>query len=169
VIDGGDGIPREGRLLGIDYGSVRLGLAVSDPSQRIASPYENYTRRSPTRDAKYLVDVVREERIVGVIVGLPLHLDGQESPKSKETRQFTAWLAKQLVLPMSFFDERFTSVEAARYLSASGLSRQKRKQRLDMLAAQLLLTGYLESDRSRSERDFGGLDDADVRQIDPSD
>lgn len=158
MTDEDDGIPRAGRLLGIDFGTVRLGLAVTDPSQQFASPYENYTRRTQVLDAKYLQQVVREERIVGLVLGLPLHLDGRESDKSRETREFAKWLVSTVSLPLVFFDERFTSTEAARQLAQSGLSRQKRKQRLDMLAAQLLLAGYLESTRCDANRDFGSID-----------
>lgn len=139
---------REGRVLAIDYGHVRLGLAISDPSQTLASPYENYTRRSPQKDASYLRQVVTEERVALIVVGLPVHLSGRESQKSFESREFADWVREQAGVPVVLFDERFTTHEAEQHLLAAGLTKQKRKARLDMLAAQSLLKAYLDSDRS---------------------
>jgi putative Holliday junction resolvase len=146
-----------GRIAAIDYGTVRLGIAVSDPGQSIASPYENYTRRDPQQDARHLKQMVAEEGIVGFVVGLPLHLDGRESQKSEESRQFGKWLADQTGIPVDFHDERFTSLEAEERMLAADMSRQKRKKRRDMLAAQLLLTAYLESDRDADSQSPGSL------------
>jgi putative Holliday junction resolvase len=146
-----------GRIAAIDYGTVRLGVAVSDPAQTIASPYENYTRRDPQQDARYLQRLVAEEGIVRFVVGLPVHLDGRESQKSKESRKFGKWLAGHTGLPVDFYDERFTSVEAEAQLLAANLSREKRKKRRDMLAAQLLLAAYLESDRETGDENLGSI------------
>ena len=79
------------------------------------------------------------------VVGLPIHLDGRESEKSLEARQFGRWLAEATGVPVEFFDERFTSVEAEQVLLAADLTRKRRKKRMDMLAAQIMLSGYLES------------------------
>jgi putative holliday junction resolvase len=136
-----------GRVAGIDYGAVRIGVAVSNPERSIASPLENYTRRGPEQDAQRFRRLVEEERIALLVVGLPLHLDGGESPKSLEARQFGRWLGDATGVPVEFFDERFTSVEAEQSLLAADLSRKSRKKRRDMLAAQIILTAYLESHR----------------------
>ena len=144
-------VPREGRLAGVDYGTVRIGVAICDPGQSLASPYENYNRRTLELDAAYFKKLVAEERIVGLVVGLPLHNDGNESQKSREARQFAAWLAEQTQLPVQLYDERFTSALAEQYLAAGELTKKKRKARLDMLAAQILLASFLESDRGTSE------------------
>lgn len=141
-------LPDEGRILAIDYGHVRLGLAISDPDQSLASPYENYTRRSLRKDAEFLQRVVTEERVVMIVIGLPVHLSGRESEKSVEARAFAKWVESLSPLPVVLFDERFTTHEAEQHLLAAGLTKQKRRERLDMLAAQALLKGYLESDRS---------------------
>ena len=134
-----------GRVLAVDYGTVRLGLAVSDYERQFASPYENYTRVNLTQDARYLKRVIQEERIVQLVVGLPIHLDGRESQKSIEARQFADWLGELSSLPVDLMDERFTSYEAEQFLIGANLSRAKRKERLDKLAAQILLAAYLET------------------------
>lgn len=134
-----------GRLAGVDFGTVRIGIAITDPEQRIASPLANYTRRSEKADAEFFRKLVAEERIAGFVVGLPVHLDGRESQKSAEARRFGEWLGQISGRPVVFFDERFTSVEAEQALLGAELTKKKRKARLDMLAAQILLTAYLEA------------------------
>jgi putative Holliday junction resolvase len=135
----------KGRVAGVDYGHVRIGIAISDPERTIASPLENYTRRGPEADAQRFRRLAAEERIVLFVVGLPLHLDGQESQKSGEARQFGAWLGEATGVPVEFFDERFTSHEAEQLLMAAELTKKRRKKRMDMLAAQIILTAYLEA------------------------
>lgn len=137
--------PSEGRLAGIDFGTVRIGVAISDPGRTIASPYENYTRRSEKLDAAFFRQLVEEEGIVGFVVGLPVHTSGDESQKSAEAREFASWLTEVTGRPIQFQDERYTTREATYLLSEAQLTKKKRKQRLDKLAAQLLLTAYLES------------------------
>jgi putative Holliday junction resolvase len=134
-----------GRIGGIDYGTVRIGLAVTDPDRTIVSPLEIYTRRSKPLDTKYFQQLAKEERLVLWVVGLPVHLDGRESQKSQEARQFGKWLNEITALPVEFFDERFTSAHAEEILQAAELTKKRRKERLDMLAAQIMLTAYLES------------------------
>ena len=147
-----------GRLAGIDYGTVRIGIAVTDPEQRLASPFENYTRRGAAADAAYFKRLAAEERIVRFVVGLPVHLDGRESEKSREARRFGEWLAATTGVAVVFFDERFTSTEAEHYLAQAELTKKKRKARLDKLAAQIMLTAYLESGE-RGRESTAGLDE----------
>lgn len=143
-------IPTLGRLLGVDFGTVRIGLAISDPSQTIASPLEIYRPRNPDLDARYFRELVARERIVGVVVGLPIHLDGRDSQVSVAAETFAGWLCKVTELPVTLFDERFTSAYADEIIREVGMSRSKRKQILDKLAAQILLASYLESPRRPS-------------------
>ena len=143
-----DALPTTGRLAGIDYGTVRIGIAISDADQTIASPLENYNRRNQRLDDQYFTELARQERIAGFVVGLPVHLSGDESQKSHESRQFGKRLRELTGLPVAFFDERFTSAHAEQLLEQSGLTKKKRKQRRDMIAAQLMLAGYLESSQS---------------------
>ncbi|MEX2140999.1 MAG: Holliday junction resolvase RuvX [Pirellulales bacterium] len=146
-----------GRLAGVDFGTVRIGIAVTDFEQRLASPFENYTRRGEVADARYFRKLADEERIDRFIVGLPVHLSGDESGKSLEARRFGEWLAKVTGRPVEFFDERYTSSEAERMLLDMHLTKKRRKEKLDKLAAQILLTAYLES-QSRGAPP-GSLDD----------
>jgi len=141
-------LPRTGRLAAIDYGTVRLGVAITDPDQRPASPLENYTRRGDAADAKWLLDLAKHERIVGFVVGLPIHISGDESQKSREARKFGQWVSELTGLPVCFFDERYTSAQAESLLLDAELTKKRRKQRLDKLAAQILLAAYLESSRT---------------------
>ncbi len=138
-------IPNYGRLAGIDFGTVRIGVAVTDPNHVLASPLENYTRRGREADAQYFRRLVAEERIAAFVVGLPVHTSGEESRISKEAREFGTWLQEITNLPVAFYDERYSSAQAEAFLLEAELSKKKRKRRLDMVAAQLLLAAYLEA------------------------
>ncbi len=147
-----------GWVAGIDYGTVRIGIALADLEVRIASPLDNYTRRTTEQDAEYFRRLAKEERLIRFIVGLPVHLDGRESQKSVEARTFGKWLGETTGLPVLYFDERFTSSEAEQLLSAAKLTKKRRKERLDMLAAQIMLASYLEAPE-RAEQPPQGLDE----------
>ena len=134
----------KGRIAGIDYGTKRIGIAISDPGHAIASPHENYTRNGWEADAIRFQRLVAEDDIIQFVVGLPLHVSGDESPKSKEAREFGAWLQDLTAIPVEFFDERYTSAESEAMLIDIDMTRKQRKKRLDMLAAQLILKGYLD-------------------------
>ncbi|MFO1065121.1 MAG: Holliday junction resolvase RuvX [Pirellulales bacterium] len=151
-------LPEAGRILGIDYGTVRVGLAISDPSQRWVTPLDTYNRRNDAHDLKYFSDLCERESIVGIVIGLPIHSDGKESQKSREVRDFRLWLARCTDAPCVFQDERFTTAEAKRLLVDTGLSFAQRKKRIDRLAAHLILEHYLESRRNR-EGQLRGLDE----------
>ncbi len=133
------------RIAGVDFGTVRIGIAVADSEVAIASPFENYTRRTPELDAAYFVTLVREEQIGRFVVGLPVHLHGGESEKSNEARAFGKWLQEATGVPVEFFDERFTTAEADELLGTAKLTKKQRQARRDQLAAQIMLTAYLES------------------------
>jgi putative Holliday junction resolvase len=135
----------KGRIAAIDFGTRRLGIAVTDPQQTLASPLVTYTRRTPQQDGEYLRKLAQEEQIIRFVVGLPVHLDGKESLISHEARRFGRWLAERTTCPVTYFDERFSSAEAEEKLRAAPLSARQRKERRDMLAAQILLTAYLEA------------------------
>ena len=137
--------PSSLRIAGIDYGTVRIGIATADLSVGIAGPYETYNRRSERVDAEYFRTLATEERIDRFVVGLPVHLSGNESQKSTEARAFGAWLEKTTGVPVEYFDERYTSSEAETLLLDAGLTKKRRKARLDQLAAQIMLTAYLEA------------------------
>ena len=146
-----------GRIAGIDYGTIRIGIAISDPEGILSSPYETYIRKNEKTDAEYFQRLVREERVVRFVVGLPVHLSGDASEKSKESIKFAEWLVKQTGIPVDFVDERFTSVEAERHLRKARLTNKRRKDRRDKIAAQILLAAYLESGPTLPEN-LGGLE-----------
>jgi putative Holliday junction resolvase len=133
------------RLLGIDFGTKRIGLAVSDPDRKIASPLATYERGDRNADALYFQQIVEKEGIGQLVVGLPIHLSGDESVKSTEARAFGTWLHELTGLPLVFADERFSTVEAEAALWEAGLTHKRRKSRRDRLAAQILLQAYIEA------------------------
>ncbi len=146
------------RILGVDYGSVRIGLAVSDPDRKMAFPLETYTRHDRQRDAAYLRQLVEREEIGALVVGLPIHLSGREGQKASEARAFGQWLREITGLPATFADERFSTVEAESALWTAGLTHKQRKARRDKLAAQIFLQAYLDAG-CPGEATLGPLDE----------
>ncbi len=142
-------LPRAGRLAGIDFGTVRIGVSISDPGQTLASPFETYNRRNNELDAKYFCDFVQKEDIVGFVVGLPVHMSGDPSQKSKEAVAFGNWLIEVTGLPVGWVDERYTTSMAREILNQSRMSGKKKKAQLDKLAAQILLMTFLNSEQAR--------------------
>jgi putative holliday junction resolvase len=139
--------PETGRLAGIDYGTVRIGVAVCDPSRTWTSPLETYTRRNETLDRTYFEKLTSNNQILGWIVGLPIHCDGRESQKSAEAREFATWLNHITDRPVRLFDERYTTALANRMLRDADLSHKKRKKQVDKIAAHFILEAYLESSK----------------------
>jgi putative holliday junction resolvase len=133
------------RLLGVDYGKARVGLAVSDPARQIAFPLEVRERRGQDADAAYFRELAEREEVGGLVVGLPVHLDGREGPAAVEARAFGAWLAEATGLSVVFCDERFSTVQAESALWEAGLTHRLRKERRDKVAAQMLLQAYLDA------------------------
>ncbi|MBN1852476.1 MAG: Holliday junction resolvase RuvX [Pirellulales bacterium] len=132
-------------LAGIDYGTVRIGIALADASVGIASPHATWTRRGEQADAAFFRRLVKEEGIDRFVVGLPIHLDGSESQQSIEARAFGEWLEEITGVPVLFFDERFTSVEADERLAVPGMTKKKKASRRDRIAAQIMLSAFIES------------------------
>ena len=147
------------RLLGVDYGSVRMGLAVADLEPPIAFPLATYRRQDAERDAAYFRQVAAEQGVGRWVVGLPMHLSGREGQKAAEARAFGQWLAAATGLPVVFWDERFTTVEAESALWMAGLTHKKRKGKRDRVAAQIMLQAYLDAG-CPEEKEPGPLDDA---------
>jgi putative Holliday junction resolvase len=139
-------LPREGRLLGLDYGEKRIGIAVSDMEQKLAGPLETHTRCGPQGDSRRLQQIVREQHIVGVVVGLPVHMSGDEGGKARDARAFGTWVAEVTSLPLVYWDERFTTATAEARLMQADLSPKKLKAKLDKVAAQVLLQSFLDAE-----------------------
>lgn len=146
-----DDLPATGRLLGIDLGEVRIGLAVSDPTQTIASPAETLEvprhQDGPALDA--LVNAVARHEVAGLVVGEPRQLDGSEGAPAQRARWFAERLRDRTGLPVALWDERFTTSEAERVMLAQDASRAERKQSIDGVAASLFLQAVLEAQRRR--------------------
>ena len=135
-----------GRLLGVDYGSVRIGLAVTDPDRKIAFPLTTYERKGREQDAEYFRRLVQAESITQIVLGLPIHVDGREGMKAAEVRTFGQWLGEVTTLPIIYWDERFTTVEAEAHLWSAGLTHKRRKARRDRVAAQILLQSFVDAE-----------------------
>ena len=141
------------RVLGIDYGLRRIGLALSDPTGTITSPLETVVRRAGKRPPITKLEAIARERDADhLVMGLPLSLDGSESEWCAEVRSVGERLAERLSLDISFVDERMTSVRAERAVRGLGLPKRKRedKRRIDAAAAQLILQSWLDQ-RSESK------------------
>jgi putative holliday junction resolvase len=133
------------RVLGIDYGQVRVGLAITDPEGRMAFPRPALTRT--TRDDLFeaLKALIEGEGVEAVVVGLPLTLDGGDSLTTRQTRNFVESLARRVTVPVHLMDERFSSAAAEAQLKEAGLCSRKRKTRLDSQAAVQILETWLSS------------------------
>ena len=142
-------LPRVGRIAGIDFGTVRIGVAVTDPNQTMASPLEIYHRKTPALEEAYFLNLTRREQLVGYVVGLPVHLDGNSSRISVLAEEFGKWLALTTKVPVVWFDERFTSHAASELIAGAKLTSKRRKALLDKLAAQVLLSAFLDSPRDQ--------------------
>jgi putative holliday junction resolvase len=134
-----------GRLLGVDFGTVRVGLAITDPDRILASPFDTYTRRDNAQDAGFFQRLVANESVVGLVVGLPLHTGGEEGIKAKEAREYGVWLGSVTGLPVVFWDERCTSSAAHDALIGAGVKHKNRKGKIDRIAAQFILQGFIEN------------------------
>jgi len=132
------------RVLGLDLGSKRIGVALSDPEGVIASPLVTLARHGGRRDLAAVGDLVREHEVGEIVVGLPLHMDGRRGPEAEAARRFADALRAELGVPVGTLDERWTTVEAERALRASGRRGKKRRAVVDAVAAAILLRTWLE-------------------------
>ena len=132
------------RVLGLDVGTRRIGLAVTDPLGITAQGLETLERKNKKQDFAYLNRVLREYGVKEIVVGLPLRMSGEEGTQSEKIRIFAEQLGKKFGLPVHFWDERLTSAEANRFLRDSELSIEKRAKAVDRMAAVLILQGWME-------------------------
>lgn len=149
------------RILGIDFGLRRVGAAVSDPGRSIATPLEVHERRDAAQDARHYRKLVEEHDIDRVVIGLPVHTSGREGELAAKAREWGSWLVGVTGLPVSYFDERYTSKMADEILMDSGFKRQKRKGLRDMLAAQILLQNFLDAGCPETESPLQPLVDSE--------
>ena len=133
-----------GRILGLDVGARRIGVAVSDPLGITAQGLETLHRQNKRHDFEHLQQVIREYKIKEIVVGLPLRMSGAEGIQSEKMRVFAEELRKKFGLPVHLWDERLTSAEANRFLRETELSIEKRGKAVDRMAAVLILQGWME-------------------------
>jgi putative Holliday junction resolvase len=139
-----DALPDGGRLLGLDVGTKTIGTALCDAGWSFASPAELIRRTKFTADKALLVAMIRAQAVKGLVVGLPLNLDGSDSPRTQSTRAFARNLA-DLDLPILLWDERWSTQAVERQMIAEDLSRAKRAERVDKLAASYILQGAIDA------------------------
>lgn len=138
-------LPPSHRLAALDLGEKTIGIAIGDPGHKVASPLTTIRRSKFTQDAAELLRLVDERQIGGLIIGLPLNMGGTEGPRCQSVRQFAANLLKLRDLPISFWDERLSTMAVTRGMIEADLSRAKRAKVVDQSAAAFILQGALDS------------------------
>ena len=149
------------RILALDYGTKRIGVALSDELGWTAQPLETFERRTVDRDIAQIAALVRSHEVARVILGLPLQLDGRQGPAIEAMREFTAKLEAGLPVPLVLWDERLTTKAAEDLLIAADVSRKKRKGAVDRIAAAILLQSYLAAQESNAPHDSSDSADTD--------
>lgn len=136
----------KGALLGVDFGDKRTGLAICDPSRILASAIGTVSPGGIEKTAEAVAAVARERAVVGIVVGLPVNMDGSEGSRAARYRKFARLLDEQLAgeLPICLFDERMTTMTAARFLNETNTRGARRKEVIDALSAQIILQNFID-------------------------
>lgn len=142
-------IPDRGKIMGLDLGTKTIGVAISDGMRYSATPLETIKRSKFTQDAERIIELIRENQVVAVILGLPLNMDGSEGPRVQSTRAFARNLAPRISLPIAFWDERLSTSAVTRMMIEADLRRDRRAEVVDKLAASYILQGALDRLRPR--------------------
>lgn len=137
-------LPASGKLLGLDLGTKTIGVALSDGMRYSATPIETIQRTKFTADAERLLHLIADNQVVGIVLGLPLNMDGSEGPRVQSTRAFARSLAQKTPLPLVFWDERLSTSAVTRMLIEADTRRDKRAEVVDKLAASYILQGFLD-------------------------
>ena len=137
-------LKRFDRLMGIDLGTKTIGLALSDVERRLASPLETIARRKFTLDAEAMLKLAAKYEVAVFVIGMPLNMDGTEGPRSQATRAFVRALAAKTPIPFVYWDERMSTAAVTRELIAQDVSRAKRAEVVDKMAAAYILQGALD-------------------------
>ena len=144
LVDASAHLPARGALIGLDLGTKTIGVAVSDPDRRLAAGVETIARKTFTADATRLLVLASERRAVGIVLGLPINMDGSEGPRAQSARAFARNLARRTELPIALWDERLSTAAVERDLIAADASRAKRAAVIDQHAAAYILQGALD-------------------------
>ena len=139
------------KLLGLDVGTVRIGVATSDPLEILASPYDVYKRRTLYLDSRYIVELAQKINAEKIVFGLPLKLDGTEGDSAVMARTLAEKVKEQTSLPIVFQDERLSTVSAERILIETGNRRDSRKGKIDAVAASIILQNYIDKTKRNKE------------------
>lgn len=139
-----DALPARAALMGLDLGTKTIGLAISDPDRRIASPLLTIERTKFTADAEALLREAAARAIAGLVIGLPLNMDGSEGSRVQATRAFARNLSRLTAMPMLFWDERLSTAAVTRMLIEADTSRKRRGEVVDKMAAAYILQGALD-------------------------
>ena len=148
--------PPPGKVLAVDPGERRIGFAISDPERKFSFPLTQIERTTPERDAIRVIELVKEERVVLIVVGLPLRGRGEEGASADRARALGTWLAQVTGLPIVYCDESYSTRLAEKKLWAAGLSHAQRKARRDAVAAQGILETWIESGCPEGRPDSAG-------------
>jgi len=135
---------RDARLLGLDVGTKTIGMALSDVTRSVATPFDTIHRTKFTVDAKTIREVVEKNQVGALVIGFPLNLDGSEGPRAQSTRAFARNLAAHVMVPMVFWDERLSTAAVERHLIEADASRKRRAEVIDRMAAAYILQGALD-------------------------
>lgn len=132
------------RILGVDYGTVRIGLALSDPTRTLASPMPHLENKSLSHVQTKLLELIRTHEIAKIVVGLPRNMDGSHGPAATHVRSFISQIQEALGVPIETEDERLTTIQASKQLSGIGLSHKDLRKKIDSSSAALILQQYLD-------------------------
>jgi putative Holliday junction resolvase len=148
----GPRLAKEARLLGLDVGTKTIGMALSDVTRSVATPYETIRRTKFATDAKTILEVIETTQVGALVIGLPLNMDGSEGPRAQSTRAFARNLARLVDVPMVFWDERLSTAAVERHLIEADASRKRRAQVIDRMAAAYILQGALDRLRGLAQQ-----------------
>lgn len=137
-------IPARGAIAGLDLGTVTIGVAISDVLHSVATPIETIKRKKFGVDAAKLLELTTHRLVIGIVLGLPRNMDGSEGPRAQATRAFARNLARLTPLPITFWDERLSTVAAERALIEADMTRKRRAEVIDHVAASYILQGMLD-------------------------
>ena len=133
------------KAMGIDFGLARIGIALSDDTKFLASPFETYKRKSEDTDIQHLIDIIKTKNVDEIVCGLPMNMAGEEQEIAIKTRDFMRKLNEQMKIKIEFVDERLSSLMAEEMLKETERDWKKRKEKLDAVAASIILQDFLDA------------------------